>query len=74
MSAEGAALTGLGRYDEAEPLLLDGLAILSEDPGALRVVLTNTRRRLADLYAAWGKKTEAAKYVAVLENSGSSEP
>jgi tetratricopeptide (TPR) repeat protein len=32
--AEGAALTGLGRYREAEPLLTHGYAILSKDSGA----------------------------------------
>jgi tetratricopeptide (TPR) repeat protein len=33
-SAEGAALTGLGRYQEAEPLLTHSYAILSKDSGA----------------------------------------
>src|ERR1700722_6150710 len=34
MSAQGAALTGLGRYAEAEPLLRQSAAILSKDGGA----------------------------------------
>jgi tetratricopeptide (TPR) repeat protein len=33
-SAEGAALTGLGRYSEAEPLLAHSLGILGKDTGA----------------------------------------
>jgi tetratricopeptide (TPR) repeat protein len=33
-SAEGAALTGLGRYSEAEPLLTHSVSILSKDAGA----------------------------------------
>jgi tetratricopeptide (TPR) repeat protein len=74
MSAEGAALTGMQRFEDAEPLLLDALAILDEDAGALRVVLTNTKRRLADLYAASGRTTEAAKYVAMLEDNSSGKP
>jgi tetratricopeptide (TPR) repeat protein len=32
--AQGAALAGLNRYSEAEPLLLQGLAILGKDGGA----------------------------------------
>jgi hypothetical protein len=33
-SAEGAALTGLGRYPEAETLLTHSYAVLSKDSGA----------------------------------------
>jgi tetratricopeptide (TPR) repeat protein len=44
-SAEGAALAGLGRYAEAEPLLAQGLAILGKDGGA-----PPEYRRLAQQY------------------------
>ncbi len=44
-STEGAALAGLGRYAEAEPLLVQGLAILGKDGGA-----PPEYRRLAQQY------------------------
>lgn len=45
--AEGAALTGLGRYAEAKPLLQHGAAILSKDPGT-----PSAYRDLAQRYVA----------------------
>jgi hypothetical protein len=44
-SAEGAALTGLGRYSEAEKLLAHGYGILSKDSTVL-----STYRNLASQY------------------------
>ena len=70
-SAEGAALAGLGRYAAAETLLLESYATLSEDSGALPVVLTTTTRRLKDLYTAWGKPAEASRYRALLDGGNS---
>jgi tetratricopeptide (TPR) repeat protein len=43
-SAEGAALAGLGRMGEAEPLLRAGLAALRADPGALPFFADNAAR------------------------------
>jgi len=50
MSAQGAALTGLGRYAEAEPLLTRSEAILSKDGGAPPVFRTLNERYLDTLH------------------------
>jgi tetratricopeptide (TPR) repeat protein len=50
MSAQGAALTGLGRYAEAEPLLTKSEAILSKDGGAPPVFRTLNARYLDTLH------------------------
>jgi tetratricopeptide (TPR) repeat protein len=47
--AEGAALTGLNRYEEAEALLKHGLGILSKDPDAPAAYHDLARRYLAQL-------------------------
>ncbi len=59
-SAEGAALTNLDSYTEAESLLLSSLEPLklAPVPGAYR----HHRRRLASLYAGWGKPSDVARY------------
>ena len=65
-SVEGAALTGLVRYPEAEELLKGAFAVLSDDSAVRSSYVTETVRRLADLYAAWGKPEEAARFRAEL--------
>ncbi len=50
MSAQGAALTGLGRYAEAEPLLTQSKAILGKDGGAPPVFRTLNERYLDTLH------------------------
>jgi tetratricopeptide (TPR) repeat protein len=50
MSAQGAALTGLGRYAEAEPLLNQSEAILDKDGGAPPVFRTLNERYLDTLH------------------------
>jgi serine/threonine-protein kinase len=50
MSAQGAALTGLGRYAEAEPLLAKSEAILRKDGGAPPVFRTLNARYLQTLH------------------------
>jgi tetratricopeptide (TPR) repeat protein len=61
-SVEGAALTRLGRFDEAEALLLDSYRNLQDNPGSRAGYIDETRAFLADLYTAWGKPAEASKY------------
>ncbi len=51
MSAQGAALTGLGRYAEAEPLLMKSEAILRKDGGAPPVFRPPSARYLEMLHA-----------------------
>jgi tetratricopeptide (TPR) repeat protein len=48
--AEGAALTGLDRYAEAEPLLLHGASILSKDPDAPPAYRELAQRYLTQLH------------------------
>jgi serine/threonine-protein kinase len=57
----GACLTALRRHDEAEDLLLAAHARLTGDPYAWRE-RAPTARRLATLYARWGKPAQAARY------------
>jgi tetratricopeptide (TPR) repeat protein len=59
-NAEGAALTGLGEFAQAEQMLLSSNPILSDAP--MPGVSEASRERLAVLYTAWGKNDEARKY------------
>ena len=54
-SALGAALTALGRYDEAEGLLLDAQRYIQDVPGEQGHEAEATRARLAALDAARGR-------------------
>jgi tetratricopeptide (TPR) repeat protein len=56
-SVEGAALAKLGQYAEAEKLLLASRAPLAQAP--IADLESKTRRRLEDLYVAWGKPEKA---------------
>ena len=58
-NAEGAALTELGAFQEAEPLLLQSHAILSEDGTGMELLAEQSQARLINLYQAWGKLAEA---------------
>jgi tetratricopeptide (TPR) repeat protein len=51
-SAEGAALTGLGRYPEADGDLSHSLEILSKNSGAPTIFRSITQRSLDDLHRA----------------------
>jgi tetratricopeptide (TPR) repeat protein len=67
----GACLTAEGKYAEAEPHLLaahQGLAANPDPvpPGA-RPIVTDINRWTAELYEAWGKPEEAAKWRAQLQ-------
>ena len=56
----GASLTALGRYEEAERLLLGALEIIQSTDRAAPKQTAN--RYLAELYDAWGREDEAARY------------
>ncbi len=58
----GAALTKLGRYDEAEPLLLEAGSALPEGPGPRGREARANRERLAALYESWARSEKAAVY------------
>jgi hypothetical protein len=56
------ALRELGRYDEAEVLLLDARRALKDIPGEQGHEANATAARLAVLYAAWGRPEKAVSY------------
>ncbi|MBT8110190.1 MAG: toll/interleukin-1 receptor domain-containing protein [Gammaproteobacteria bacterium] len=59
-NVEGSALAGIGDYAQAEPLMLASLAGLEQAP--IPNLAEEGRMRLADMYVAWGRPEEAAKY------------
>jgi len=63
----GACLTALSRYDEAEPLLLDGYATLTARGGPQRPATRRALQHLVDYYQATGHADKAAEYGALLE-------
>ncbi len=67
----GACLTGLGRYQEAEPLLLDSYPILKDRTSARSPETRAALRRLVTLYRAWGRPEKAEEYVRLLESGES---
>jgi tetratricopeptide (TPR) repeat protein len=75
----GAALLGQEKYAEAEPLLVQGYQGMrksAKDPGHHRFGpstqehLTEALGRLVQLYAAWGKPEQAARWRQRLEERG----
>jgi tetratricopeptide (TPR) repeat protein/tRNA A-37 threonylcarbamoyl transferase component Bud32 len=61
-SVLGGAVAASGRYQEAEVLLLNSYQRLLKDRGAATDKTRDARRRLAELYRAWGRPMDAAKY------------
>ncbi|MPY90389.1 MAG: tetratricopeptide repeat protein [Luteitalea sp.] len=62
----GASLTALGRYDEAERLLVEAQGALTDIPGTQGNEAKATIARLVALYDAWGRPDKAAAYRALL--------
>jgi hypothetical protein len=58
----GAAIAALGRYDEAEPLLLDAYRDLEGSGTSRGREARVTIERLAALYEVWGRPDRAAGY------------
>jgi hypothetical protein len=77
-SLVGGALLGQGKYAEAEPLLREGYDGMrqreAQIPAASRGRLTEALERLVQLYEAWGKPDEAAKWRKELEARRPSGP
>lgn len=61
-SVGGAALSGMGKYPEAEHQLLDSYTILNGDAGAFRMYRALARRYLQGLYRSWGRPADAQRY------------
>ncbi len=62
----GESLTMQGRFEEAEALLLDGCALMCNDPEAPDENKREGIERLIGLYEAWGKPQETAELEARL--------
>jgi eukaryotic-like serine/threonine-protein kinase len=58
----GGALVGQKRYQEAEPLLLQGYEELSKDPQMPEGLLIEALDWLVQLYDGWGRKDEAGAW------------
>jgi serine/threonine protein kinase/tetratricopeptide (TPR) repeat protein len=67
----GGALLGQKRYADAEPLLLEGYQGLrgheAKIPAPARIRIIQAMERLVELYDAWGKEAEAARWRKELE-------
>ncbi|MHC5005991.1 MAG: serine/threonine-protein kinase [Planctomycetota bacterium] len=59
---QAGCLKELGRFEEAEPLLLVGLRRVEAEHGPDHGQTNSVRARLAALYEAWGKPDEAQQY------------
>lgn len=62
----GQALLGLGKFADAEPLLLVGYQGMKQRavkvPADRRVLISEALKHLAELYENWGKPAEAARW------------
>ena len=69
----GGALAGQKKFQEAEPLLVEGYSGMKDReaniPPAVKTRLPEAIRRLVDLYTAWEKPDDAAKWRKELEAS-----
>jgi eukaryotic-like serine/threonine-protein kinase len=70
--ALGSCLTKLGRFDDAEKLLLNGLRTLRNKLGDKHDRTQLALQSLVDLYQTWGKLDEASQYQKLLQTSGRS--
>ena len=69
-SVLGLCLTSLGRFEEAEPLLLRGYSVLKDKCGARNKRTKEALIRIIDHYEARDKPKEAAKYRTMLKELG----
>lgn len=72
-SINGAALTGIGKYQEAEQRLMPSYTILTQDAGALPMYRELARRYLEELYQSWGRPRDAKRYAAVIDPASKGE-
>ncbi len=62
LSELGRCLTELGRFDEAEAALLESLEISGSRRAESEDNWRRDLNRLVDLYEAWGREDDAARY------------
>jgi non-specific serine/threonine protein kinase/serine/threonine-protein kinase len=69
----GASLTGQKKYQEAEPLVIDGYEAMMQRkatmPAGSSLVLDQAGQRIIQLYRNWGKAEKAAEWTKTLERS-----
>lgn len=70
----GGCLVALGRYAEAESLLVNSYPVMKTKRGERYRRTLQALSRVVDLYDAWGKPEKAAPYRALLAKSESSTP
>ena len=70
ISAEGAALAGLGDNAAAEPLLVRGFTVMQNDSGTLPHYIGYASRWLADFYDRNGQPGKAAEYRSIAQSGG----
>jgi tetratricopeptide (TPR) repeat protein len=71
-SVAGAALSGMGKYSEAERQLLEGYGILSNDTGTLPMYRALARHYLEGMYLSWGRPGDARRYAPLVVASATS--
>ncbi len=69
----GETLSRTGRREEAETLLLDGYAGLTDNPHAPDSYRREALQRIVELYDVWGELDKAAEYRAKLGRSANSK-
>jgi len=65
-SAWGESIAKQGRYDEAEPLLIESCPAVKKRGGDEHKRTVEALERIVDLYQAWGKHELAAQWQAEL--------
>ena len=68
----GAALAGLNRFEEAEPLLLEAYPIIRDDRGPDHPRTRQALERIVFLYEHWYRPDDAARYRDLLRQAGAS--
>ena len=71
LATDGAALTGLGRYAEAEPLLLASHPVIQQQTGGRSSPTRAVLEYLVTLYEAWPRPDRATEYRALLDAASS---
>ena len=58
----GASIAGQQRFEEAEPILVESCTLVQQARGESSRISQVCLERIVDLYVAWGKPEEAARY------------
>jgi serine/threonine protein kinase/tetratricopeptide (TPR) repeat protein len=69
-SVLGECLAALGHYEEAETLLLESYPVIESALGDRHERTLQALQRIADMYEAWGRSEDAARYRALSESPG----